>query len=99
MIVLSATFHAKPGCEAQLEAALRTMILPTGREKGTLEYVLHRAKDDSAHFFFYEKYRDQAALELHSSGAALKTLLETVPDLCASAPVVIAFEPIVSIHD
>jgi len=99
MIVLAAFFQAKPGREAELEAALRAMIPETHKEAGALEYVLHRAKDDASRFFFYEKYRDQTALDAHAASSYLKTLLEKAPELCASAPVVTAYEPLASIHD
>jgi len=99
MIVLSAFFQAKPGREAELEAALRALIPEVRKEVGTLEYTVHRAKDDACRFFFHEKYRDQAALDVHMAAPYLKAVLDKVPELCASAPVVTAYQPLVSIHD
>ena len=99
MIVISAVFQAKPGCEAELESALRAMIAPVGKESGVLDYALHRAPDDAARFFFYEKYRDQAAVDLHLATPYLKALLDKVPALCAGAPVIEFYEPLASIRD
>ena len=99
MIVISAVFQAKPGCEAELESALRAMIAPVGKESGALDYALHRAPDDAARFFFYEKYRDQAAVDLHLATPYLKALLDKVPALCAGAPVIEFYEPLASIRD
>lgn len=99
MIVLTATFQARPGCEIELEQVLRSMIAPVSKETGVLEYALHRSPQDAGRFFFYEKYRDQAAVDLHGATPYLKRLLETVPALCAVAPSVEQYEPLVSIHD
>lgn len=99
MIVIAATFQAKPGCEAELEKALRAMIAPVAREDGAVEYALHRSPKDAGRFFFYEKYRDQAAVEFHSATPYLKNLLESVPALCATAPSVEFYEPLISIRD
>lgn len=99
MIVVSAVFQAKPGCEAELESALRAMIPPVSKEGGTLAYTVHRAPDDAGRFFFYEQYRDQAAVDLHMASPYLAALLAKVPALCASAPVVEFYQPLASIHD
>lgn len=97
MIVISAVFKAKPGCEAELESALRAMIAPVGEESGVLEYALHRAPDDAGRFFFFEKYRDQAAVDLHMATPYLKALLDKVPALCAGAPAVDIYQPLAAI--
>ena len=99
MIVVSAVFQAKPGCEAELESALRAMIEPVSKESGALEYAVHRAQDDAGRFFFYEKYRDQAAVDLHMATSYLTALLDKVPALCACAPVVEFYQPLASISD
>ena len=99
MIVVSAVFQAKPGCEAELESALRAMIAPVSKESGTVDYAVHRAQDDAGRFFFYEKYRDQAAVDLHMASPYLKALLDQVPALCASAPIVEFYQPLASISD
>ena len=99
MIVVSAVFQAKPGCEAELESALRAMIAPVSKESGALEYAVHRAQNDAGRFFFYEKYRDQAAVDLHMATSYLAALLAKVPALCASAPVVEFYQPLASIRD
>lgn len=99
MIVISAVLQAKPGCEAELESALRAMILPVRQEGGVVDYALHRATDDAGRFFYYEKYRDQAALDVHMATPYLKALLDKVPQLCAKAPAIDLYQPLASIHD
>ncbi|GAB2884898.1 putative quinol monooxygenase [Uliginosibacterium flavum] len=99
MITLSAVFHAKSGREADLKAALCAMIPEARKEPGTLEYTVHQAKEDPGMFFFYEQFRDQAALDIHMAAPYLKALLDRVPELCASAPVVTFYDRLSSIRD
>ena len=45
-------------------------------EQDTMAYVLHRSKENIGQFLFYEKYRDQQALDYHGSTPYLKDLFE-----------------------
>lgn len=99
MIVIAATFQAKPGRESELEAALCAMIAPVSKEPGTLEYTVHRAVDDASRFFFYEKYRDQAAVDAHMASSPLKALLVRAPELCTQAASVQVYTPLASLRD
>lgn len=99
MPVITATFQAAPGKEAELEAVLLTMIEPVRAEDGVLDYTLHRSPTDPAAFLFYERYRDQATVERHGATPYLAALLARVPELCAQPPVITTYEPIASIRD
>lgn len=98
MVVISAVLKAKAGREKELEALLQAMIPLVQQEEGTVEYVLHRAQKDSGKFFFYEKYRDQAALEHHMGTPYLKELFKKTADLLAEKPEVEFYEDIASIQ-
>lgn len=99
MTVVTAVFEALPGCEARLEAALRELVGKVAAEPGAMEYTLHRDAEVAGRFYFYERYRDQAALDLHMATPYLKHVLNLVPELCASAPVVEFHQPLVSINE
>lgn len=99
MTVVTAVFDARPGCEAQLEAVLRELVGKVAGEPGALEYALHRASDAPGRFYFYERYRDQAAIDTHMATPYLRQVLEQVPVLCASAPVVAFYQPLTSIAE
>lgn len=45
-IVVVGSFTAKPGKEAEAEAAFRALIEPTHGEDGCILYALHRGTDD-----------------------------------------------------
>ncbi|MBT9332383.1 putative quinol monooxygenase [Paracidobacterium acidisoli] len=64
-VVLDVHMEAVPGRELELEKALLALVAPTREEPGCLTYLLHRNQEHSGRFLFYEKFRDQAALEAH----------------------------------
>ena len=65
MIVLSVTWQAKPGHEAEVAELFHKLTTESRKEPGCLMYQVHRQKDDRTRFFIYEQYKDDAALEAH----------------------------------
>lgn len=93
-IAVMAKLIAAEGKGDELEAVLSTMLPVVEDEEGTEVYVLHRANDNPNVFWFYELYRDQAALGTHSGSDAMKAmfralggLLEGSAELIVSTPV------------
>lgn len=86
MIVLIAKLKAKPGCEKDVEKALMDMIPNVQNEEGTLAYVLHKGSDDTGLFLYYEQYKDQEALKLHSSTPYFKELVAALDGKLAEKP-------------
>jgi quinol monooxygenase YgiN len=97
MIVLIAMVKAKQGKEKQVEEILKAMIPNVQNEKGATKYILHRAKDDSAQFLFYEEYTDQAALDLHNSTSYFKDLGRNLNGLLDGEPKGVFYEALASI--
>lgn len=67
MIVLTATYLVREGEEAAVEALLREMMALTNQEPGCLLYTAQRSREQPRKYLLYEQYRDQAALEAHST--------------------------------
>jgi quinol monooxygenase YgiN len=93
-IVVTATLKAKPGKGDELAELLGGLVDAVGPEEGTEQFVIHRVQDDPDTVFFYEVYRDQAALDAHrqnpalgAGGAALGELLDGRPVLTMLTPV------------
>ncbi len=61
-VVIAATFTARPGCQAALEAEAARMVDPTRAEPGCLRYDLFR---HPAGIAFLETWESPAALEAH----------------------------------
>jgi quinol monooxygenase YgiN len=62
-----ARFHARPGKEAEVEAAIRAVAGPTGAEPGCIGYDLVRSTRDGALFFIHSRWTDEAAFEHHAT--------------------------------
>lgn len=82
-VTVVARVRAKRGMEQKAQAALMTLIEPTRREKGCLNYDLHVSVDDPAQFIFYENWTSKSALDDHLLSnhiAAVRAQAETLFD-------------------
>ena len=66
-IVIVARFLAKAGREHDLLEALQALMVPTRREQGCIRYELNQQADNARVLTYIEKFRDQAAVDLHAS--------------------------------
>jgi quinol monooxygenase YgiN len=83
-IAVVATFVAKPGHEEKLKALLQEIVEPSRKDKGALQYDLHRDIKEPRRFVFFERWESEAALAAHDKtphiaplGAKLKDILES----------------------
>ena len=73
-VALIAKIPAAPGKRAELVAAFQQALDNVMDEPGTIRYILHEDAKDADVLWFYELYTDQAALQSHSTSAAMKAL-------------------------
>lgn len=97
MIVITAAFKAKAGQEKALEEILKSVIPDVQNEGGTVMYTLHRSAANHGAFLFYEKYKDQDALNFHSTTPYFKALGGKMKDLLDGKPQIVIYEDIASI--
>lgn len=64
-VYLTARITAKPGHEAEVEAAFRALLEPTHAEDGCLRYALHRVVDRPGQLLFVERWSSREALDAH----------------------------------
>lgn len=64
-VVLSVVIQAVPGREEELLSQLPALLGPTRAEVGCEAYEQHRDISDSAKFLFYERFKDEKALDEH----------------------------------
>ena len=76
-----ARFHARPGKEAEVEAAIREVSGPTGAEPDCIGYELLRSTRDGALFFIHSRWTDEAAFERHAALPHTVRFLATVQQL------------------
>ena len=60
-----AIFIAKPGKEEVLKEVLMTLIAPTLKEVGCVNYDLHQSLENPAKFMFYENWESKEDHQLH----------------------------------
>ncbi len=64
-ITVVGTMVAKPGSEATVHDALKSLIEPSSHEDGCLRYDLFQSTADPRRFFTFEVWTDQSALNEH----------------------------------
>jgi quinol monooxygenase YgiN len=62
-----ARFHARPGAEREVEAALHEVIGPSREEAGCLGIQAFRSTRDGRLFYIHSRWADEAAFDLHAS--------------------------------
>ncbi len=55
----------KPGKEADFIKAAKTIIESSNKEEGCLGYMLYQDPYEKTNFIFVEKYKNQAAIDIH----------------------------------
>lgn len=82
-ITITAILKAHSGKESELRQALNKVIPPSRQEEGCLAYVLHESIDAPGTFVFYEKYRDETALDHHINSAHYQAYRQAAETLLA----------------
>jgi quinol monooxygenase YgiN len=63
--MITAKVFIKAGQEAKFAEAAKWIIDLTLKEEGCLEYTLYQDPYNPTNFFFFERYKDQAAVDAH----------------------------------
>ena len=98
-MVIIGKLKAQSGAEAEMEKAFREMIAKVqDNEEGTLAYTLHRSQIDPTVFMFYERYRDKAAFDSHSSTPYIQELLATLGPLLDGFPTIEMYDELAELN-
>jgi len=73
--VVTATWKARAGEEAAVEALLRKVAAASRREPGCLLFWTHRSVDEPGRFFLYEQYASEAAFQAHAASEHVRTFV------------------------
>jgi len=79
-------FKARPGRREALIDALRPMFDEVKKEPGTLLYLMHVSQNEPDAVWFYERYADAAAFEVHRTSATHDSVLAAIKPLMAEPP-------------
>ena len=77
-IFIFARFHARPGNEGALAAALVDVLAPTREEPGCLSIHAFRSIRDPRLFYIHSRWKDEAAFEWHGDLPHTKLFVERV---------------------
>jgi quinol monooxygenase YgiN len=86
LLTVIASLRAKPGSEDQLRTALSSLIEPTKKEDGNVNYDLHEAVDQPGLFYFYENWESAEALQQHMQAPHMVEALGAAQALLAEPP-------------
>ena len=64
-ITVVAQIKAKPGNESQVRLLLLSVVAPSRKDAGCLNYDLHQGTNDPTLFLFHENWTSKAHLDAH----------------------------------
>jgi quinol monooxygenase YgiN len=82
-VTVVARIRAKPGHVQQVADALNSLVQPTRKEPGCINYDLHQSRDDETLFFLYENWTSKKDLDEHLEMPYLRDFLTKAPDILA----------------
>lgn len=83
--MITAKVFVKPGREEDFIKAAQWIIDLTHKEEGCLEYTLYQDPVNKTNFFFFERYRDQAAVDAHFAASYFKEFGQKAGEMVSQA--------------
>jgi quinol monooxygenase YgiN len=80
-LFIFARFHARPGQEAAVAAAIRAVLPPTADEPGCLSISAYRGSRDGKLFYIHSRWVDEMSFERHAGLSHTRHFLDTVAGL------------------
>ena len=93
-ITVVAQIKAKPGKEDQVRQELLSLVAPSRKDAGCLNYDLHQGTNDPTLFLFHENWTSKAHLDAHLQKPDLQAALARVGQLVAEPPQITLWEKI-----
>jgi quinol monooxygenase YgiN len=93
-LTVVAQIRAKPGKESLVRQQLLSLVAPSRKDAGCLNYDLHQALDNPAHFLFHENWTSKAHLDQHLEKPDLQAVLAKVGQMIAEPPQITLWEKI-----
>ncbi len=91
LLTVVAQIQAKPGKEEDVRRLLLTLIEPTRKEEGCVQYDLHVHTGDPGRFVFYENWTSREHLDRHLASPHLAAAVALAGDLLAAPPSIETF--------
>ena len=75
--------RAKAGMEARVHQELASLLAPTRRERGCLNFDMHQSPNDPALFLFHENWASEEDLKRHFESPHIKRWIQEAEALLA----------------
>jgi quinol monooxygenase YgiN len=93
-LFIFARFHARPGSEEAVAAALRDVVAPSREEPGCLSIQAFRSIRDPQLHYIHSRWSGEAAFGYHASRPHTGRFLERMEPLLDHPPEITRAEPI-----
>src|ERR1017187_6320866 len=93
-LTVTAQIKAKPGKESQVRQELLSLVDPSRKDDGCLNYDLHQALDNHGYFLFHENWTSEAQLERHLQKPELQAVIARLGPLVAEPPLITLWKKI-----
>ncbi len=93
-LTVVALVKARPAKAANVRRELLSLVAPSRKDDGCLNYDLHQGVDDPALFMFHESWISKAHLDRHLQKPDLQAVLARVGQLVAEPPQITLWEKI-----
>ena len=80
-LTVVARIKAKAGAEEEVRQLLLSLIEPTHKEAGCVNYTLHQGTEDKSLFMFYENWTSKETLDEHIQMPHIQGLLNRADEL------------------
>lgn len=86
MYTIIAKITARAGQEQKLQEALVELTKATREEAGCITYIPHVVANNPSEIIIFEKYVDEAALQVHANSPHFKAVFDARADELLSKP-------------
>ena len=93
-LTVIAQIKANPGTEHEVRRELLSLVAPSRKDAGCLNYDLHQALDNPALFLFHENWAGKEHLDQHLQKPDLQAVLARVGQLAAEPAQITLWEKI-----
>ena len=94
-LTVIARVKAQPGKEAAVLKELLSLVAPSRKAPGCINYDLHQSQEDPASFLFHENWASREQLDQHLAKPDLQAVISRVGKLVAEAPQITFWDKIV----
>jgi quinol monooxygenase YgiN len=93
-LTVIAKVKAMRGKEAEVRKELLSLVEPSRKDSGCINYDLHQSQADPASFLFHENWVSREHLDRHLAKPDLQAVLTRVATLVAEAPEITLWDKI-----